>query len=317
MERDRKTAYVAGLNANRLLSRRIRVAMGRTPAVGTSRVLLLLLWGVTSVFLIACRTPAGAEADVGYSLDGNTEIGISFPELQDERGREITAEHLPALGVETIRFDAPWHFREPERDTYNWSPMDRRMSFLEEHGIKAVLTFPADAPDWIREGLPENRQNPRSVALNEAGREEFTQYVGDFLTRYRIRTPGVIAYVQFGNEWASDYNYVGSGEEFAATQRVFYRTVKSVMPDTPVVLGGFSVGQVGGMALIDGRVDWVWDDDGTKLTVNDFTAEEIRAFEDRIAAVLDDGHYDWIDFHLYDQYCGLVRLLHGTETTSP
>ena len=276
--------------------------MGRTPAVATSRVLLLSLWGVTSILLLACRTLAGPETDVDYSLDGNTEIGISFPELQDERGREITAEHLPALGVETIRFDAPWHFREPERDTYNWSPMDRRMSFLEEHGIRAVLTFPADAPNWIREGLPDKQKNPRSVVLNEAGREEFTKYVYDFLTRYRSRTPGVIAYVQFGNEWASDYNYVGSGEEFAATQRVFYSTVKSAMPDTPVVLGGFSVGQVGGMALIDGRVDWVWDDDGTKLTVNDFTTDEIRAFEDRIAAVLDDGHYDWIDFHLYDQY---------------
>jgi hypothetical protein len=276
--------------------------MVRTPAASTSQVLLLSLWGLTSILFLACQTPACAEPDVDYRLDGNTEIGISFPELQDERGREITAEHLHELGVKTIRFDAPWHLREPERDTYNWSPMDRRMSFLEELGIRAILTFPADAPDWIREGLPDKQKNPRCVALDEAGREEFAQYVGDFLTRYRSQTPGVIAYVQFGNEWASDYNYVGSGEEFAATQRVFYQTVKSVMPDTPVVLGGFSVGQVGGMALIDGGVDWIWDDDGTKLTVNDFTDDEIRAFEDRIAAVLYDGHYDWIDFHLYDQY---------------
>lgn len=277
------------------------------PTTGRSILPVSSLWVViiglvTSLLVVACGTPPGAGITSDYRLDGDTEIGISFPDLEDERARELTAEHLAALGVETIRFNAPWHFREPEQDSYNWDPMDRRMTFLEEQGLRALVTFPADAPDWIRQGLPDRRRNPRSVALDADGNREFAEYVGDFLERYERRNPGVIAYVQFANEWASEYHYVGTGEDFAATQRVFYEAATTAVADTPVVLGGFSVGQVGGMALMDGRVAWVWDDDGSKVTIDEFSEAEITAFEERVAVVLDDGHYDWIDFHLYDQY---------------
>ncbi|MFP4511282.1 MAG: beta-galactosidase [Spirochaetaceae bacterium] len=253
-------------------------------------------------FLLSSCALVGPGFEATYRLDGNTEIGIAFPDLQDETAREFTSEHLSTLGVRTIRLEAAWSFREPQRDSYAWGPMDRRMQFLEDQGLKAVITFPSDAPQWIRSSLSEDRRNPRSVALDAAGNREFEQYVRDVLDRYRRRNPGVIAYLQFGNEWATEYHYVGSGADFAETQRVFYETARDILPGVPVVLGGFSVGQVGGMALVDELVDWIWDDDGAVVTRSDLTDTEIAAFEDRIAIVLNGSHYDAIDFHLYDQY---------------
>lgn len=62
-------------------------------------------------------------------------------------------------------------------------------------------SFPADAPAWLRARLEPGRTNERSAALDAAGRTAFAAFVRAFLERYQERNPGVIEWVQFGNEW--------------------------------------------------------------------------------------------------------------------
>ena len=265
----------------------------------------------STLFFITC---AHQPVTVSYVLEGDTEFGISFVGLTNETTRAVAAEHLPVLGVGITRIEADWAFREPEEDAYNWGPMDARMDFLQALGIRALVTFPADAPEWLRNRLGPDRVNSRSAALDEAGREDLAAYVKAFLNRYLPRNPDVIEWVQFGNEWGSRYNYVGSGEDFRLSQNVFYTAVKRVDPALTVVLGGLSVGWVAGLAAYDGTVDWLWDSDGTVLTGDDIRtqlAEEQQQFDNgeidetslsRLATVLEQSDYDWVDAHLYDQW---------------
>lgn len=281
------------------------LSLSQRPVIYTALLTLTLLF-------TSCVQPFSVP--VSYVLEGGTQFGISFVGLKDESSRAVAESHLPVLGVEITRMEADWAFREPEEDSYNWGPMDARMDFLQELGIRTVLTFPADAPDWLRDRLGPNRVNPRSAALDEGGRTAFAAYVQACLQRYMQRNPEVIGWVQFGNEWGSRYNYVGSGEDFLLSQNVFYDTVNGVYPDLTVVLGGLSVGTAAGLAAYDGTVDSLWDSDGTVITAEDIRsllAEEQQQFDageidetslSRLATVLEESRYDWVDVHLYDQW---------------
>ena len=270
----------------------------------------MALVAATLLFISCVHQPVS----VNYVLEGETEFGIAFVGLTNEATRTFVARHLPKLGVGITRMEADWGFREPEEDNYNWAPMDARMDFLQELGVRALVTFPANAPEWLRNRLDPDRLNPRSAALDEAGRTAFADYVEAFLQRYLARNPGVVEWVQFGNEWGSRYNYVGRGEDFRLSQNVFYDTVKSVDPSLTVVLGGLSVGWVAGLAAYDGTVEWLWDSDGTVLTADDIRsllAEEQQQFDagdleetslTRLTTILEQSSYDWVDAHLYDQW---------------
>lgn len=284
-----------------------------------------VLVAATLLFISCVHQPVS----VSYTLEGETEFGISFVGLTNEATRAVIARHLPELGVGITRMEADWGFREPEKGVYNWGPMDERMDFLQELGIRALVTFPADAPEWLRVQLGPDRVNPRSAALDEDGRTAFAAYVEAFLNRYLPRNPGVIEWVQFGNEWGSRYNYVGSGEDFRLSQNVFYDTVKSVDPDLTVVLGGLSVGWVAGLAAYDGTVDWLWDSDGMVLTAGDIRsqlAEEQQQFDageidetslDRLETILEQSSYDWVDAHLYDQWEDFAAYVEALRSRLP
>lgn len=264
-----------------------------------------------------------------YALDGDTEFGISFVGLADEASRAVAARHLPRLGVGITRLEADWGFREPEPGTFRWGPMDARMDLLQELGVRAVVTFPADAPDWLRERLDSARANERSVALDGAGRTAFAAYVRAFLQRYLERNPGVVGWVQFGNEWGSRANYVGSGADFVQSQNAFYAAVRAVDPDLTVVLGGLSVGWLAGLAALDGTVPWFWDAEGVVRTGDDVRAllaeEEARfaagAVDEtplaRLATVLGGARYDWVDAHLYDQWEDFAAYVEALRSRLP
>jgi hypothetical protein len=57
----------------------------------------------------------------------------------------------------------------------------------------------------------------------------------------------VIGWVQFGNEWGSRFDYVGSGADFVRAHNAFHAVVKAVDPELMVVLGGLSVGWLAGV----------------------------------------------------------------------
>ena len=266
---------------------------------------------------------------VSYTLEGETEFGIAFVGLADDASRAVAAQHLPVLGVGITRMEADWGYREPEEGIYNWAPMDARMDLLQDLGVRAVVTFPADAPEWLRDRIDPDRVNPRSAALNEAARTAFADYVEAVLHRYLARNPGVVEWVQFGNEWGSRYNYVGSGEDFRLSQNVFYNAVKGVDPGLTVVLGGLSVGRVAGLAAYDGTVDALWDSDGTVLTAEDIQsqlADEQQQFDageiaetslSRLETVLEGSSYDWVDVHLYDQWEDFAAYVEALRSRLP
>lgn len=279
-----------------------------------------------AMVLSTCFGQPLTAADAG---EGRPELGISFAGLADEASRAVAARHLPLLGVGITRLEADWGFREPEEGVYHWGPMDVRMDFLEGLGIRAVVTFPSNAPGWLRERLDASRLNERSAALDDAGRAAFAAYVRAFLERYLERTPGVVGWVQFGNEWGSRYNYVGSGADFVRSQNAFYEAVKAVDPDLTVVLGGLSVGWLAGLAAYDGTVAWYWDADGSVRTGDDvralLAAEEARFASgaadetplSRLATVLDGAQYDWVDAHLYDQWADFPAYVEALRSRLP
>lgn len=291
----------------------------------TAALLLILLVPSGGIPCRAETPPHGGDPSPPYRLDGNTEFGISYVDLATPRQRELAASHLAALGVTTIRFDASWALHEPEEGSYEWAGMDRRFEFLDQNGIRPFITFPADAPEWVRDRIEADKRNERSTALPAADIERFRRYVEAFLRRYEERYPGLVRYVQFGNEWASPYWYAGSAQEFAATQTAFYRAVRTVVPEATVVLGGFSVGQLAVLAALDQSIETFWTTNGEVLTVGEIRRrsedEEIREILHRIETVLRDAPYDWVDVHLYDQpenfaaYVGAIRSrLPGTFT---
>jgi hypothetical protein len=279
---------------------------------GLPRSALILAGAV----LLLVALDAGASpwnVPVDYQLDGDMPLGLSFPPLSDDRDRELLAEHLPALGVEITRFDAPWALREPARDEYSWAPMDTRMAFIAEQGLVPVVTFPADGPEWIRQGISTDKQNERSAAFTAEANQEFATFVTDFVVRYAERHPGLIDFVQFGNEWVSDYWYAGSAAEFRATLETFAAAARAADPNLTILLGGFSVGQAASLAAVDGTVDEFWDSDGSTVTAGmvvamldqqqaDLDAGLIEeTFISRVETVLASDAYDWLDVHLYDQ----------------
>lgn len=279
--------------------------------------------------MMALATGFGQPLAATEDREGRTEFGISFVGLADEASRAVAARHLPRLGVGITRLEAVWGFREPEEGAYHWGPMDARMDLLEDLGVRAVVAFPSDAPGWLRERLDASRVNERSVALDAAGRAAFAAYVRAFLERYLERTPGVMGWVQFGNEWGSRFNYVGSGADFVRSQNTFYEAVKAVDPDLTVVLGGLSVGSLAGLAAYDGTVDGYWDADGSVRTGADvralLAAEEARfaagAVDEtplsRIQAVLEGASYDWVDAHLYDQWGDFPAYVEALRSRLP
>lgn len=297
-------------------------AMGRRVSVSWAIALAIAAW-----ILPGCAAPGAPP--VSYTLSGDTEFGISFMGFTDERTRAHVAEHLEPLGVTHTRLEAEWGFREPSEGAYRWGPMDERMAFLEEQRLTAVITIPADAPEWLRNRLPAEKKNERSAALDADGRDQLQQFVTDFLVRYGERHPGLVRYVQFGNEWASSYNYAGTGEDFRRSQAAFYEAVKSVDPSITVVLGGFSVGWLAGLATYDGTIDSFWDSDGSVVTRDDLLAEldEEQADYDagriaetslsRVQTVLDDAKYDWVDAHLYDQYEDFAEYVEALRSRLP
>jgi hypothetical protein len=295
-----------------------------TRAMACGRGLAVLTVGLTLLSTAFAQPHAPADA-----LEGDTEFGISFVGLANEASRAVAARHLPRLGVAITRLDADWGFREPEEGTFHWSPMDARMDLLQELGVRAVVTFPADAPDWLRAGLDASRVNERSVALDAAGRTAFAAYVRAFLERYIQRNPGVVGWVQFGNEWASQAQYAGSGADFVRSQNAFYAAVKAVEPDLTVVLGGLSVGWLAGLAALDGTVPWFGDAEGVARTGDDvraLLAEEEARFASgpvdetplmRLATVLEGARYDWIDAHLYDQWEDFAAYVEALRSRLP
>ncbi|MEL7341859.1 MAG: hypothetical protein AAGM67_15360 [Bacteroidota bacterium] len=251
------------------------------------RILLSL-----SLLSFACREPLPPFDPADYELT-QLELAISFPPVEDESDREFSREKLAELAVRKIRFAEEWAFREAVQGEYNWGPLDRRLQWAEQNELEVMLTIQSNGPEWACQS-----QNERSC--NYRDNQEFANYLSALLQRY----PNQLDRIQFGNEWQSDFWYIGTAQEFVASNNVLYQAVQTHSPQTTVVLGGFTSISLRAMAACTDKLVDFYDDEGTfydQATLDSICpSSEAQSLFDRIDYVLQNAQYDEVDLHLYD-----------------
>lgn len=224
----------------------------------------------------------------------NFNLGISFPPVADQEQREFTAPLLQDLNVAIIRIGEDWRFREPSENNFNWSPLDNRINWAENNGFDVLLTVQSNGPDWAC----SDQQNERSCVYND--NETFKNYIEQLLQRH----PNRITKIQFGNEWQSDFWYIGNEQEFVAASNIVYNAIQQFSPQTKFVLGGFTTISLRFLAGCNGLINEFYDDEGilydTVFFEENCSSAEFQSVINRIEYVLQNALYDEVDVHLYD-----------------
>lgn len=123
-----------------------------------------------------------------------------------------------------------WPQLEPERETWNFTLLDRYTQLAREHHVEILLTLgltPAWASSRPREASayqPGNAAEPQNIADWEA-------YVRIVATRYK----GVIHTYEIWNEPNEKGTFTGSAKTMVELSRAAYRALKSVDPTITVV----------------------------------------------------------------------------------
>ncbi len=224
----------------------------------------------------------------------NVNLGISFPPVADEEQRAFTAPLLNELNVNIIRIGENWSFREPSEGSFNWASLDNRIDWAEDNGLNVLLTIQSNGPDWACSA----QQNANSCVFED--NEKFKNYIEQLLQRY----PNRISKVQFGNEWQSDFWYIGDEQDFVAANNIVYNAIQQFSPQTEFVLGGFTTISLRFLAGCNEMIDEFYDDEGNlynrEFLDSNCTSNEIQEVINRINYVLQNSLYDLVDIHLYD-----------------
>ena len=258
-------------------------------------IILISLYGCSKMdddTISAPTTEPEIEETQNQSLNYN--LGISYPPVSDQEQREFTAPLLKDLNVDIIRIGEKWAFREPEEGDFNWSSLDDRISWAEKNDINVLLTIESNGPDWAC----SEQQNSNSCVFND--NDKFKNYVELLLQRY----PNRISKIQFGNEWQSNFWFIGTEQDFVAANNIVYDAIQQFSPQTEFVLGGFTTISLRYLAGCNGLIDEFYDDEGNFYTREfldeDCTHPDILKVVDRIDYVLQNASYDLVDIHLYD-----------------
>ena len=247
---------------------------------------------ISFTILYSCfNEKAGSENDVDPI---NFELGISFPPVADVEQRNFTEPLLNELNVKIIRIGENWKFREPTQGNFNWSPLDDRINWAEANNIDIILTIQSNGPDWACSDL----QNTNSCVYEN--NENFKNYIEALLQRY----PNRISKIQYGNEWQSDFWYIGNEQQFTTASNIVYNAVQTFSPNTDFVLGGFTTISLRFLAGCNGLVNSFYDDEGNlydqAFLSSNCNSEDIQSVVNRINYVLNNAQYDFADIHLYD-----------------
>lgn len=243
------------------------------------------------ILLITLIIKSNAQNDTCLN---NLTLGISFPPVADGTQRAFAKTHLDLLGIEKIRFAENWVLREPTQGNFNWQPLDDRINWAYNNGYEILLTIQSNAPSWACSPL----QNGQSCVFND--NNDFKTYIDSLLQRH----PNKINKIQFGNEWQSDYWYIGNANNFIQVNNILYNSVQTYSVNTQVVLGGFTTSSLRFMAGCNGYVNSFYEDDGTyydaSYLATNCPTQEIQDVKNRIDSVLQYAQYDIIDLHFYD-----------------
>ena len=253
----------------------------------TIKLLLLFMF-------FSCEKAEGQfEVDSDYNLD-YVVLGISFPPITNQEQRNFTTPLLDELNVKHIRISEDWSFREPTLGNFNWDPLDNRIDWAVRNNIKVLLTIQSNGPDWACSTI----QNDNSCVYNN--NIEFKNYIEQLLQRYS----GKIAKIQFGNEWQSNFWYIGNEQQFTTSSNILYNAVQTYSPSTKMVLGGFTSISLRFLAACNGYINSFYDDEGNfydnDYFINNCNTSEFQDVLNKIQYVIDNALYDEIDIHLYD-----------------
>lgn len=258
--------------------------MKRTISKFTILVVLLFMQAPSNIF-------AQTDSCLNY-----TRLGISFPAVTDQSQMDFSEYHLDFLGVNMIRIAEDWALREANQGVYNWGPLDARMNWIEENNYDLLLTIQSNGPDWA---CDSEFQNDLSCAFSDSA--AFRKYIDTLLVRYGDN----IKKIQFGNEWHSEYWYIGSAADFIRANNTVWESVQVNAPQIDVVLGGFASGTMTSLAGCYGYIDSlrlpdsnVWHHQPEILAY--CSLPEIEYIRQRQDSILSMCHYDIIDMHLYD-----------------
>ncbi|MDO1501710.1 beta-galactosidase [Winogradskyella maritima] len=255
------------------------------------KILTVLL--LTIFMLIACS--GNNDEQIGSAQNPiDFSMGISFPPVADNEQRDFTKPLLAELDVDRIRIGENWSFREPSEGNFNWEPLDERIQWAQDNNIEIFLTIQSNGPDWAC----SSQQNSNSCVYND--NDEFKNYIEQLLQRY----PNEISKIQFGNEWQTDFWYIGNEQQFVSANNIVFNAIQEYSPNTKFVLGGFTTISLRFLAGCNGLIDEFYDDEGilydqAYLEAN-CNSNEIQSVIDRIEYVLENALYDIVDIHLYD-----------------
>lgn len=248
---------------------------------------------LTVLIFIACSNENADQRNSAQNLI-DFSMGISFPPVADNEQRNFTIPLLAELNVKRIRIGENWSLREPSEGNFNWTPLDERIDWAEENDLEILLTIQSNGPDWAC----SSQQNSNSCVYND--NNQFKNYIEQLLQRY----PNKISKIQFGNEWQTDFWYIGNEQQFVTANNILYNAIQQFSPNTKFVLGGFTTISLRFLAGCNGLINEFYDDEGTLydqayLDAN-CNSNEIQSVIDRIEYVLENALYDYADIHLYD-----------------
>jgi hypothetical protein len=217
--------------------------------------------------------------------------------------------YMDDLGVDRFRYEVSWLEAEVSPDVYH-PYLDPVVEWAQANGYSIFWTFSTYAPDW--ECDPENRYTDAYERLNcvFAHLDRWSAFVKAFMTYYTTTMGLRIDEVQFANEvvqgsfWPDSWSLV----DYVAINNAFYDAVKSVSPDTRVVLAGFDQGTIRRYAACAGAdvpLDQYlgggkWQpvprsEYDTICTTDAWTVGVV----DKVDYILTNAKYDAIDLHLY------------------
>ena len=174
-----------------------------------------------------------------------------------------------SIGASFARLTLYWSQIEPRDGVRRWDELDAYLA-QPQSPDEAMLTIAAASP-WATRS--QAWVFPSSPALDPA---RYQAFVRDVVAHAK----GRIRYFQSENEPNNSFFWAGSADDYAAQQRLFYKTVKQADPHAVVVLGAS---------------DGLFDPSGA----DPFPGQEKdMAF---VAQILKDaqGAYDLFDLHLY------------------
>lgn len=222
-------------------------------------------------------------------------VGLSFPPIRNASELEFTLAQMQALNMSLVRIGTDWAYREVDKGSYYWDPLDERINTLHENGHLIMFTIPSSGPDWACGEITEKE----TCVFREE--QAFRAYVTALITRYK----GKIDKIQFGNEWDNTTWYPGTAADYVRFNNIVYDVVKDISPETTVVLGGLTAAYSvyvtackNGETLSFEALDLK---NGADISAD---IERIVCsrddLEERVRYVIGEARYDMVDLHLYD-----------------